>query len=241
LEKKMSEKEFVVIGGSSGIGLDIVRLLTQSTQRVTVISRSIPASSEMKAVRHVPLDITRDDIDVSSLPDRIQGLVYCPGSIRLRPFHRLNAEDFLSDLEINLLGAVKAIQACLPGLKRADAPGSIVLFSTVAVKTGMPFHASIASAKGAIEGLTRSLAAEFAPRIRVNAIAPSLTDTNLAKALLADDGKRAAAAERHPLKRVGNPTDIAAAAKFLLDDSASWITGQIIAVDGGMGAIRTFK
>ena len=237
----MSEKEFVVIGGSSGIGLDIVRLLTQSTQRVTVISRSIPASSEMKAVRHVPLDITRDDIDVSSLPDRIQGLVYCPGSIRLRPFHRLNAEDFLSDLEINLLGAVKAIQACLPGLKKADAPASIVLFSTVAVKTGMPFHASIASAKGAIEGLTRSLAAEFAPRIRVNAIAPSLTDTNLAKTLLSDDGKRAAAAERHPLKRVGTPADIAAAAKFLLDDSASWITGQIIAVDGGMGAIRTFK
>ncbi|MGA6924282.1 MAG: SDR family oxidoreductase [Desulfosarcina sp.] len=155
--------------------------------------------------------------------DRIQGMAYCPGSIRLRPFHRLKAEDFLADLEINLLGAVKAIQACLPGLKRADAPGSIVLFSTVAVKTGMPFHASIASAKGAIEGLTRSLAAEFAPRIRVNAIAPSLTDTSLADALLSDDGKRAAAAERHPLKRIGTPADIAAAAKFLLDDSASWI------------------
>jgi 3-oxoacyl-[acyl-carrier protein] reductase len=237
----MSEREFVVIGGSKGIGLDITRLLTQSNQRVTVVSRSMPASSELKAVRHVPLDITRDDIDASSLPDRIQGLVYSPGSIRLRPFHRFNAEDFLSDLEINLLGAVKAIQACLPGLKRADGPGSIVLFSTVAVKTGMPFHASIASAKGAIEGLTRSLAAEFAPRIRVNAIAPSLTDTSLAKALLSDDGKRAAAAERHPLKRVGSPADIAAAAKFLLDDAASWITGQIIAVDGGMGAIRTFK
>ncbi len=237
----MSEKEFIVIGGSSGIGLDIVRLLTQSNQRVTVISRSIPAINELKAVRHVSLDITRDELGASSLPDRIQGLVYCPGSIHLRPFHRLKAEDFLSDLEINLLGAVKAIQACLPGLKKADAPASIVLFSTVAVKTGMPFHASIASAKGAIEGLTRSLAAEFAPRIRVNAIAPSLTDTSLAKALLSDDGKRAVAAERHPLKRVGTPADIAAAAKFLLDDSASWITGQIIAVDGGMGAIRTFK
>lgn len=237
----MSEKEFVVIGGSSGIGLDIARLLTQSNQRVTVVSRSIPAIDGLKAVRHVSLDITRDDIDASSLPDRIQGVVYCPGSIRLRPFHRLKTEDFLSDLEINLLGAVKAIQACLPGLKRADAPASIVLFSTVAVKTGMPFHASIASAKGAIEGLTRSLAAEFAPGIRVNAIAPSLTDTSLAKTLLSDDVKRAAAAERHPLKRVGNPADIAAAAKFLLDDSASWITGQIISVDGGMGAIRTFK
>ena len=237
----MNENEFVVFGGSKGIGLEITRLLSQSNQRVTVISRSMYTDNELKAVSHISLDITRDDMDASSLPDRIQGLVYCPGSIRLRPFHRLKAEDFLADLEINLLGAVKAIQACLPGLKRADAPGSIVLFSTVAVKTGMPFHASIASAKGAIEGLTRSLAAEFAPKIRVNAIAPSLTDTNLAKALLSDDGKRAAAAERHPLKRVGSPTDIAAAAKFLLDDSASWITGQIIAVDGGMGAIRTFK
>jgi NAD(P)-dependent dehydrogenase (short-subunit alcohol dehydrogenase family) len=241
LEKKMSEKEFVVIGGSSGIGLDIVRLLTRSNHSVTVVSRSIPASDELKAANHVSLDITRDDIDARSLPDRIQGMVYCPGSIRLRPFRRLTAEDFLADLEINLLGAVKAIQACLPGLKRADAPGSIVLFSTVAVKTGMPFHASIASAKGAIEGLTRSLAAEFAPGIRVNAIAPSLTDTHLAKALLSDDGKREAAAQRHPLKRVGRPADMAAAVKFLLDDSASWMTGQIIAVDGGMGAIRTFK
>jgi len=237
----MSEKNFVVFGGSSGIGLDITRLLTQSNQRVTVFSRSIAAINDLKAVSHVCIDVTRDDIDASSLPDRIQGLVYCPGSIRLRPFHRLKAEDFLADFEISLLGAVKAIQACLPGLKKVDVPGSIVLFSTVAVETGMPFHASIASAKGAVEGLTRSLAAELAPKIRVNAIAPSLTDTNLAKALLSDEGKRAAAAERHPLKRIGNPADIAAAAKFLLDDSASWITGQIIAVDGGMGAIRTFK
>jgi len=147
----------------------------------------------------------------------------------------------LADFQINLLGAVKSIQACLPGLKKADSPASIVMFSTVAVETGMPFHASIASAKGAIEGLTRALAAELAPTIRVNAIAPSLTDTNLAKALLSDDGKRSAAAERHPLKRFGRTKDIAAAAIFLLENSASWITGQVIAVDGGMGAVRIFK
>ncbi|WP_419658064.1 short chain dehydrogenase/reductase [Desulfosarcina variabilis str. Montpellier] len=167
--------------------------------------------------------------------------MYCPGSIRLRPFHRLKRDDFLADLEINLLGAINAIQACLPGLKRATEPSSIVLFSTVAVETGMPFHASIASAKGAIERLTRSLAAELAPKIRVNAIAPSLTDTNLAKTLLSDDGKRSAAAARHPLKRFGSAADIAAAATFLLEDSSSWISGQILAVDGGMGALRTFK
>jgi 3-oxoacyl-[acyl-carrier protein] reductase len=240
-ENTMSEREFVVVGGSQGIGLAITRLLYQSNQRVTVISRSMPAINELKTVSHLSIDITRDEIDAGSLPEIIQGLVYCPGSIRLRPFHRLKPDDFLADFEINLLGAVKSIQACLPGLKRSKTPGSIVLFSTVAVQTGMPFHASIASAKGAIEGLTRSLAAELAPKIRVNAIAPSLTDTNLAKSLLSDEGKRAAAAERHPLKRFGSTSDGAAAAKFLLDDSTSWITGQIFAVDGGMGAIRTFK
>jgi NAD(P)-dependent dehydrogenase (short-subunit alcohol dehydrogenase family) len=126
-------------------------------------------------------------------------------------------------------------------MKKADAPASVILFSTVAVGTGMPFHASIASAKGAVEGLTRSLAAEFAPKIRVNAIAPSLTETQLAKTLLSDSGKRQAAADRHPLKRFGTPADSAALAMFLLNAESSWISGQILAVDGGMGALRTFK
>ena len=238
----MREKEFVVVGGSSGIGLEVVHRLTHRNHRVSVLARSAETIDASGTVNRLSLDITRDEIDRASLPERIQGLVYCPGSIRLRPFSRLTPADFLADFEINLLGAVKAIQACLPGLKKADAPpASIVLFSTVAVETGMPFHAAIASAKGAVEGLTRSLAAEFAPKIRVNAIAPSLTDTNLAGALLSDEGKRSAAAERHPLKRFGKPEDIAAAAIFLLDDAASWITGRVLAVDGGMGAMRTFK
>jgi len=181
------------------------------------------------------------DLDELQLPKRLQGLVYCPGSIRLRPFHRLTQDDFEADWQINVMGAVKSIQACLPALKKAGPPASIILFSTVAVATGMPFHASIASAKGAVEGLVRSLAAEFAPKIRVNAIAPSLTDTRLANSLLSDEGKRKAAADRHPLKRVGRTADSAAAALFLLDGGASWITGQVLAVDGGMGAVRTFK
>ena len=239
----MSTTSFVVVGGTSGIGLEITRRLSAKNCPVVVISRSAGSVAELPGVTHLPVDVTRDEIDAGSLPDRIQGLAYCPGSIRLRPFHRLKEADFLSDFQINLLGAVKAIQACQPGLKKkkAENPSSIVLFSTVAVGTGMPFHASIASAKGALEGLTRSLAAEFAPKIRVNAIAPSLTDTRLANTLLSDDGKRSAAADRHPLKRFGNPEDIAAAATFLLEDSSSWVTGQVIAVDGGMGALRTFK
>lgn len=237
----MGSASFVVVGGSSGIGLEVTRRLAAKKFSVMMISRSADSLADLSGVNHLTVDVTRDEIDAGSLPDRIQGLIYCPGSIRLRPFHRLKEDDFLADFQINLLGAVKAIQACLPGLKKADRPSSIVLFSTVAVRTGMPFHASIASAKGALEGLTRSLAAEFAPKIRVNAIAPSLTDTRLAKTLLSDDGKRAAAADRHPLKRFGNPGDIAAAATFLLEDSSSWVTGQVIAVDGGMGALRTFK
>jgi NAD(P)-dependent dehydrogenase (short-subunit alcohol dehydrogenase family) len=237
----MGSKSFVVVGGSSGIGLDITSRLVDGGHSVTVISRSEDGIAGLPGVDHIPLDITRDDIDPQRLPERIQGLAYCPGSIRLRPFHRLKESDFESDWRINLVGAVKAVQACLPGMKKADAPASVILFSTVAVGTGMPFHASIASAKGAVEGLTRSLAAEFAPKIRVNAIAPSLTETQLAKTLLSDSGKRQAAADRHPLKRFGTPADSAAVAMFLLNAESSWISGQILAVDGGMGALRTFK
>ncbi len=237
----MDSKSFVVIGGSAGIGLDITSRLVDIGHSVTVVSRSEGGIAGLPGVRHIPMDITRDDFEPQQLPERIQGLAYCPGSIRLRPFHRLKESDFESDWRINLVGAVKAVQACLSGMKKADPPASVVLFSTVAVGTGMPFHASIASAKGAVEGLTRSLAAEFAPKIRVNAIAPSLTNTQLAKTLLSDSGKRQAAADRHPLKRFGTPADSAAMATFLLNGESSWISGQIIAVDGGMGALRTFK
>jgi 3-oxoacyl-[acyl-carrier protein] reductase len=162
-------------------------------------------------------------------------------TIVLKPFQRLTVENFLEDFNINFLGAVKVIQSCLDRLKKASDGASIVLFSTVAVKAGMAFHASVASAKGAVEGLTRSLAAEFAPRIRVNAIAPSLTDTPLAQNLLSSAERRQASAERHPLKRIGSPRDIAQLAAHLLSDSGSWITGQIIHVDGGMGSLRMFR
>lgn len=236
----MTKPTFVVVGGSRGVGLAITQRLSAAGRGVWVISRTNETILGLPGVTHLALDITRDEIDPALLPQSIQGLAYCPGSIRLRPFARITPDEFLTDLQINLLGAVRSIQACLKGLKKPST-SSIVLFSTVAVGTGMPLHAAVASAKGAVEGLTRSLAAEFAPRIRVNAVAPSLTDTNLARELLADEGRRSAAAERHPLKRVGRADDIAAAAIFLLGDGSSWITGQVLAVDGGMGALRTFK
>ena len=234
-------KNFIVVGGSSGIGLELTRGLLEDGHEVTVLSRSPGPLTELSGVRHFPFDVTQDNFPTEALPQQLSGLAYCPGSIRLRPFGRLTEQDFLDDYRINLLGAVAVIQGSLRPLKKAEHSSAIVLFSTVAVGTGMPFHASIASAKGAVEGLTRSLAAEFAPRIRVNAIAPSLTDTPLAKALLADDARRKAASDRHPLKRIGTPGELSKLACFLLSDASSWITGQVISVDGGMGGVRTFK
>lgn len=164
-------------------------------------------------------------------------MVYCPGSINLLPFKRIKQEAFLSDFNLQVLGAIKVLQKALPALRKSANP-SIVLFSTVAVQSGFNFHAQVAVSKGAIEGLTKSLAAEFAPKIRVNAIAPSLTDTPLANKLLNTPQKKEANANRHPLKRIGTVADIAQAANFLLSENASWITGQIIHVDGGMSTIK---
>ena len=233
----MNTQNYVIIGGSSGIGLNIVDQLHQRGSTAIVISRNTHALPDDPKLVHIQCDVTKEDIPTDQLPESLDGLVYCPGTIRLRPFHRLQDEDFLEDFRVNTLGAVRAIRTFLPLLKRSDR-ASIVLFSTVAVQTGMSFHASIASAKGAIEGLTRSLAAEFAPKIRVNAIAPSLTDTPLAKSLLSTDQKRQLADQRHPLQRVGQPQDIANAAIYLLEQQSAWVTGQILHVDGGMSSLK---
>ena len=237
----MDSKNFLVVGGSSGIGLEITKLLHEQGNTVFVGSRSNDALAQLDGLHHLAIDVQADPLNLEGLPEVLNGLVYCPGTIRLKPFHRLTMDDFLEDWQINFLGAVKTIQAGLPHLKKSTTGAGIVLFSTVAVKTGMPFHASVAGAKAAVEGLTRSLAAEFAPRIRVNAVAPSLTDTPLAKGLLSSEEKRKASAERHPSKRIGTPQEIAQIAVHLLSDASAWMTGQIIHVDGGMSALRTFR
>jgi NAD(P)-dependent dehydrogenase (short-subunit alcohol dehydrogenase family) len=237
-ELETQSREIVVIGGSAGIGLEITRRLLARGHRVTVVSRQRNDLPELPGLGHIALDITREQIPEGSLPDRLDGLVYTPGTINLKPFQRLEEQDFETDLRVNFLGAVRAIQGCLTRLKRARQGGSVLLFSTVAVQQGMPFHASVASAKGAVEGLTRSLAAELAPGVRVNAIAPSLTDTRLAAQLLSSDAKREASAKRHPLGRVGATSDIAAMAVFLLEGSGDWITGQVMHVDGGLSALK---
>ena len=229
-------KHFVIVGASSGIGAELLRTLSARGHGVTHLSRHPENAPDVPAVRGLRWDSRSDDFPAGELPEQIDGLIYCPGSIRLRPFERLKVAEFQEDLELNLLGAVRAIQGALKPMRRSGS-ASVVLFSTVAVRTGMPYHASVAAAKGAVEGLTRSLAAELAPGIRVNAIAPTITDTPLAERLLSSDDKRAAAAERHPLKRIGGVGEMARTACWLLEDTPS-VTGQVIAVDGGLSSVR---
>ena len=237
----MDNKNILIVGGSSGIGLELVKVLSENYHEIYVGSRTADTLVEIPGVHHIPMDVTAETLDLETLPKTLQGLVYCPGTIVLKPFQRLTIDDFRNDFNINLLGAVKVIQGCINLLKKSPSRASIVLFSTVAVNTGMPFHASVGSAKAAVEGLTRSLAAEFAPRIRVNAVAPSLTDTPLAQNLLSSEEKRKASADRHPLKRIGTPQEIARSAAYLLSDASAWISGQILPIDGGMSSLRTFK
>ncbi|GMQ24515.1 SDR family oxidoreductase [Algoriphagus sp. oki45] len=226
----MKDKNIVVIGGNSGIGKAVAAALSEQGANLFLYSKSGEGTTA--------LDIGRDFSEIPGLPEKVDGVVYCPGTINLKPFHRISIEDFKKEMEINFFGAVRVLQACMKGLKKSDSP-SVVLYSTVAVQTGMGFHAGISSAKGAVEGLTRSLAAEWAPsKIRVNAIAPSLTETPLASALLSTPEKKEASDKRHPLGRIGTPEDIASATVFLLSPQSSWMTGQILHIDGGMSNLK---
>ena len=227
-------KNILLIGGSYGIGLEISKNLV-GANNIFVASRTFENSDHLNVI-HIPFDASTDSLDLSKLPSVLDGLVYCPGSINLRPFKGLKIETFEDDLQINFISLVKVIQTVLP-LLTASNQSSIVLFSSIAVAMGMPFHTSVAAAKGAIEGFAKALAAEYAPRIRVNVIAPSLTDTPLADKFLNNETKQQKSAERHPLKRFGQPEDIAQMTSFLLDDKASWITGQVFHVDGGMSTL----
>ena len=231
-------KNILIIGAGKGIGLSTVKNL-QHTLNLFTVSRNLTPELSTENTTFFELDATKDNLDIlATLPDEIHGLVYCPGSINLKPFNRITSQDFLNDFNQNVIGAINVIQYILPKLKRANG-ASVVLFSTVAVKMGMPFHASIAASKGAIEGLAKSLAAEYAAsKIRFNVIAPSLTDTPLASMLLSTDEKKEASNKRHPLQRIGSPHEISSLVSFLLSEDASWMTGQIIGIDGGMGSLK---
>jgi NAD(P)-dependent dehydrogenase (short-subunit alcohol dehydrogenase family) len=226
-------KNILLIGGSHGIGFEMAKSL-QKDHNVYIASRTNEQLSDLN-VTHIPFDVTKDDIETIEIPDEIHGFAYCPGSINLKPLKMLSMDTFREEMELNFFALVKVVKHIMPKMQEDS---SMVFFSTVAVGTGMPFHTSVAAAKGAIEGFCRSLAAEYAPKVRVNCIAPSLIDTPLAGRLLNNDKKRQLMAERHPLKRVGKPDDISNLALFLLSNKSSWLTGQVLGVDGGMSTLN---
>ncbi|ARV08319.1 oxidoreductase [Winogradskyella sp. PC-19] len=223
---------YIVVGGSKGIGNAIVNNLLENHEVIN-ISRTEPEQSHNNLTHH-NCDVTSDDLPEIN---EVDGLVYCPGSINLKPINRLSVDDFKNDFEINVIGAVKTVQKYLPALKNGNNP-SIVFFSTVASDLGMPFHASVAASKSAVEGLTKSLGAELAPTVRVNAIAPTVTDTDLASKLLRNDRMVENMKERHPLKRYLQPTEVADMATFLLSEKAASLSGQVFKMDCG---ITSFK
>jgi NAD(P)-dependent dehydrogenase (short-subunit alcohol dehydrogenase family) len=228
---------YLIIGASTGIGYALSQQLLAEGNTVFGTYNKTPTASNHSSFTMHAVNVLDENINLDFLPDQIDGIAYCPGSINLKPFARIKPEEFTADFNLQVVGAVKIIQAILPKLKTSPL-ASIVLFSTVAVQNGFNFHAQVATSKGAIEGLCRSLSAELAPTIRINCIAPSLTDTPLASSLINTEEKRMANAQRHPLKKIGTADDIANMANFLLSPKASWMTGQVLHVDGGMGVVK---
>lgn len=225
-------KNIVIIGGSKGIGFEILKQQLENNQ-VYNISRTAPEISHPN-LEHFELNVLTDNLPEI---ENIDVLIYCPGSINLKPISSLSIDDFRNDFEINVIGAVKTIQKYLPALRKGNNP-SIVLFSTVAAKLGMPFHASIATAKAGIEGLVKSLGAELASVVRINAIAPTITETSLAAGILRNDRMKENMMERHPMKNYLKPEEVANMANYLISDHAKSISGQVFEMDYG---IVTFK
>lgn len=230
-------KNYLIIGGSSGIGKSLSEILSKAGHQVYATYNQHPQETTASNIQYAHVNVMEENINLDFLPDTLDGLVYCPGSINLKPFKRIKPKAFEEDYKLQVIGAIKILQAVHAKLKAAE-NASVVLFSTVAVQMGFNFHTQVAASKGAIEGLTKSLASEWAPSIRVNAIAPSLTDTPLAAKLLNNDEKKETNAQRHPLKRIGQAEDIAQMAAVLLSNQSAWMTGQIIHLDGGMSSIK---
>jgi len=230
-------KNYLIIGGSSGIGLSSSLLLAANGHKVFATFNTKAPENPTTDITYFHYNVLEDKSITDHLPDRLDGVVYCPGSINLKPFRRISPEAFRKDYDLQFIGAVKVIQEVMPLLKTGKT-SSVVLFSTVAVQNGFPFHSMISASKGAIEGFSKALAAELAPQIRVNCIAPSLTATPLAKRLLSSEEKIENNAQRHPLKRIGKAEDIANAVHFLLSEDSGWMTGQVVKIDGGLSTLR---
>lgn len=228
---------YLVIGSSSKIGECLIQKLLQSNREIITISRSEQSITGVK--QHFVHDINDKNKELPLIEENLEGFIYLPGSMNLKPFSNFKLEQFEQDMQINFFSLVRCLEKYLPNLEKSP-QASIVLFSTVAVQLGLAYHSTISAAKGAIEGFARSIAAEFAPKIRVNVIAPSLLDTPLAKPILERPNQKELSEKRHPLHRIGQAADVANMANFLLSSESSWITGQIFHVDGGMSSVRLF-
>lgn len=229
------QKNYLLAGASSASAQALSRLLQAEGHHVIGLSTK-DLSGFGYSEHYQVADYSKSSLPTLSQP--LDGLVYFPGTINLKPVNRLSEDDFLQDFKINALGAVTVVQQYLQNLKSTAASSSVVFISTVAVSQGMSFHSSVSMAKGAVEGLTRALAAELAPSIRVNAVAPSLTASPMADKLFNTPEKLEASNKRHPLRRIGQPDDIAHAIHFLLGEQSAWMTGAVLPVDGGMASVR---
>jgi NAD(P)-dependent dehydrogenase (short-subunit alcohol dehydrogenase family) len=225
-------KTIIIVGGSKGIGEAIVKKLIPNYLIIN-LSRSKP-HIEHQNLKHYNCDVLSDELPAV---ERADGLIYCPGSINLKPFKRLSLDDFRTDFEINVIGAVRSIQAYAPALVQSE-NGSIVLFSTVATAMGMPFHASVSTAKSAVEGLMKSVAADLAPKVRVNAIAPTITQTDLAAKLLRNERMIENTIQRHPLKKFLDPSEVAAMAEYLISNGSKSVSGQVFKLDCGIVSLK---
>ena len=230
------DPKYLIFGATGSIGSNLATQLFNSNQNIHLVARNeqeVKTLSEKFKCTYSVADVLEDNFieKVKSQISEVKGIAYCVGSIDLKPFRMVNEQDFNKCMKLNLYSAVEAIKGYQESLKKNK--GSVVLFSTVAAQRGFTNHAIIASAKAAVEGLTVSLAAEFAPNIRVNCIAPSLTNSKIAEPMLKNKALADGIAKAHPLKRLGEGKDSASLAKFLITDDSSWVTGQIIAVDGG--------
>jgi NAD(P)-dependent dehydrogenase (short-subunit alcohol dehydrogenase family) len=231
----MTTKTFLLVGASGAIAQQTAKLLQTNDAKIIGITTKEPADVPYKKIQ-----ISQYDFNCfPDLKEPLHGLAYFPGTINLKPFGNLKKSDFERDFQINALGAAACVNKYLPNLKAAG-HSSVVFISSVAAQTGMPYHASIAMAKGALEGLTRSLAAEWAPTIRVNAIAPALVQTPLSEKLLNTPEKRELSEKRNPLNLIGQDYDIAQTVVYLISDQSKWVTGQIWKVDGGMSTLKIF-
>ena len=232
----------VILGATGSIGSSLAKKLIESGDQVHLVGRdetSVSSLANELNSSYSTCDVLEGNFSDKILNDLgetpVNGLAFCVGSIDLKPLKLTKRSDFMQSFNLNLISATEIIKALAENLKKNK--GSVVLFSTVAIKQGFPNHAIVASAKGAVEGLTISLAAEFAPSVRVNCIAPSLTNSKISEFLLKNEKMAEGIAKMHPLKRIGNGEDSSSMAKFLLSDESSWITGQVIGVDGGRSSV----